>query len=178
MISKEKYNELAKKMADCLRENKIVLTDAQKADIEVADFGLGEVDTIGLQIYVYVNTDRVCAKELYLIPGQMCPEHRHPAIDGSPGKEETFRCRAGTVYLYVPGEATPNPSCKPNGTVVTVWHEVILNPGDQYTLYPDTLHWFQAGEAGAIVTEFSTKSVDGADIFTDTRIVREPEVMA
>ncbi len=44
---------------------------------------------------VYVNTDRYCAKELVLYPGQTCPEHRHPPFDGTPGKEETFRCRRG-----------------------------------------------------------------------------------
>ena len=26
---------------------------------------------------------------------QLCPEHRHPPFDDDPGKEETFRCRAG-----------------------------------------------------------------------------------
>jgi D-lyxose ketol-isomerase len=37
---------------------------------------------------------------------------------------------------------------------------------------PNTLHWFQAGAAGAIVTEFSTRSRDESDVFTDPRIVR------
>ena len=48
-----------------------------------------------------------------MFPGQTCPEHSHPPFDGSPGKEETFRCRSGTVYLYVEGEPTPNPRCRP-----------------------------------------------------------------
>jgi D-lyxose ketol-isomerase len=51
-----------------------------------------------------------------------------------------------------------------------------LKPGDQYTLEPDTPHWFQAGPEGAIVSEFSTRSTDEADIFTDPRIKRAPEV--
>ncbi|MEJ7587447.1 MAG: hypothetical protein WKI04_07790 [Ferruginibacter sp.] len=37
---------------------------------------------------------------------------------------------------------------------------------------PDTLHWFRAGEEGAVVSEFSTRSTDEQDIFTDTRIKR------
>src|SRR6185437_11532858 len=46
--------------------------------------------------------ERCCAKELVLFPGQTCPEHRHPPLGpDKPGKEETFRCRWGTVYLYV-----------------------------------------------------------------------------
>jgi D-lyxose ketol-isomerase len=57
-----------------------------------------------------------------------------------------------------------------------VWNEVCLKPGDQYTLTPDTPHWFQAGPEGAIVSEFSTRSTDKNDVFTDTRIARLPVV--
>lgn len=114
-----------------------------------------------------------------MFPGQICPEHRHPDIAGKPGKEETFRCRAGEVYLYVPGETTAHPKGHvpaARADAFTVWHEVLLCPGEQYTLQPNTLHWFQAGPDGAIVSEFSTKSVDEADIFTDQEIQRMPEV--
>lgn len=45
---------------------------------------------------MYVNTEKCCAKELVLFPGQTCPEHRHPEINGEEGKEETFRCRIGS----------------------------------------------------------------------------------
>jgi D-lyxose ketol-isomerase len=41
---------------------------------------------------------------------------------------------------------------------------------------PDTKHWFQSGPEGAIVSEFSTRSTDEADIFTDPRIKRMPEI--
>ena len=75
----------------------IVLTDAERDGIEVADFGLSRLREQGLIVLVYVNTDRYCAKELVLYPGQTCPEHRHPPFDGTPGKEETFRCRRGLV---------------------------------------------------------------------------------
>jgi D-lyxose ketol-isomerase len=39
------------------------------------------------------------------------------------------------------------------------------------------LHWFQAGPEGAIVTEFSTRSTDEYDVFTDKRIKRITEVV-
>ena len=133
----------------------IVLTESERESIEVADFGLGRLEEIGLQIVVYVNTERVCAKELVLFPGQMCPEHRHPAVGAEAGKEETFRCRRGSVHLHVDGQ-----------------DELVLQPGNQYTIRPDTLHWFRAGDDGAIVSEFSTRSRDEADVFTDPRIVR------
>ena len=179
MVTKEQYENIHQRVLVMLKNQNIALTEAEKEQIEVADFGLGEIEKTGLQIITYINTERVCAKELIMFPGQTCPEHTHPTIDGVPGKEETFRCRAGDVYLYVPGESVANPVCTPPGAPegsYTVWHEVKLTPGQQYTLAPDTLHWFQAGPEGAIVSEFSTKSTDEADIFTDKRIVRTPEV--
>jgi D-lyxose ketol-isomerase len=133
----------------------IVLTPEERDAIELADFGLGNLEEVGLQIVVYVNTERVCAKELVLFPNQICPEHRHPPVGDDPGKEETFRCRTGTVHLHVEGH-----------------DEIVLRPGEQFTIPPDTLHWFQAGGEGAIVSEFSTRSRDETDVFTDPRIVR------
>jgi D-lyxose ketol-isomerase len=100
-------------------------------------------------------------------------------LNGVPGKEETFRCRWGTVYLYIPGAPSANPACKPPAGSeghYTMRHEIALHPGDQYTLAPDTPHWFQAGPEGAVVSEFSTRSTDDADRFRDPRIKRAPEV--
>jgi D-lyxose ketol-isomerase len=147
--------EARQRTAEMLVDAGIALSPAEREAIEVADFGLGRLEEIGLQLVVYVNTERVCAKELVLFPGQTCPEHRHPAVDGRPGKEETFRCRRGVVHLYVEGQ-----------------QELVLRPGDQYTILPDTLHWFQAGPEGAVVSEFSTQSRDELDVFSDPRIVR------
>ncbi len=179
MISADEFARAQQYTAETLAAAGIVITPAERARIEVADFGLNDLQHIGLEIVEYVNTDQCCAKELVLYPGQICPQHRHPMVDGQPGKEETFRCRAGQVYLYLPGEYTPNPQGNVPATrahAFTVWNEVILNPGEQYTLLPDTWHWFQAGTEGAIVSEFSTKSRDGADIFYDLDIQRLPEV--
>jgi D-lyxose ketol-isomerase len=54
----------------------------------------------------------------------------------------------------------------------TVFHEIILRPGEQYTLEPNTWHWFQGGEQGAVLSEFSTYSYDEGDIFYDKKIKR------
>jgi D-lyxose ketol-isomerase len=175
MLSREELSAAKDRAAAVLAESGIVLTPEERASIEVADFGLSRLEEIGLQIVVYVNTERVCAKELVLFPRQTCPEHRHPPLDGSPGKEETFRCRSGLVHLYVEGPPTPDPACRPpasGGDAFTVWHEVELRPGEQHTVPPNVLHWFQAGDEGAVVSEFSTKSVDELDVFTDPRIGR------
>lgn len=179
MVNKQEFYETVKATLTFFEKASIVLTDEEKGRIEVADYGLNDLKNTGLQLMTFVNTDRVCAKEMVLFQHQTCPEHRHPDRNGHPGKEETFRCRSGKVYLYVEGEKSENIHCKvPAGSeeYYTVWHEIILNPGEQYTLYPNTLHWFQAGDEGAIISEFSTNSDDASDIFTDTRIKRIPEV--
>ena len=179
MITREQVQEAQSRAREYLERAGIVLTPEEAANIEVADMGLGELDRTGLQLVVYVNTERVCAKELVLFPHQTCPEHRHPPINREPGKEETFRCRWGTVYLYVEGEPTANPIATPPAgreSSYSVWHEVVLQPGEQWTIPPDTLHWFQAGDEGAVVSEFSTRSRDEFDIFTDPDIRRLPVV--
>ena len=166
-------------MLGCLEKAGIAITAEEAARLEIADFGLGRFEEIGLGVLVYVNTARCCAKELVMLPRQICPEHRHPWADGEPGKEETFRCRRGEVTIYVPGERTANPrgrAPQDRKDTFTVWHEVALRPGEQFTLPADTLHWFQAGPDGAVVSEFSTASRDELDIFTDPMIVRVPQV--
>jgi D-lyxose ketol-isomerase len=179
MITQQQYESVVERSAQMLKQAGIVLTPEERARFEVADFGLGELEKTGLEIITYVNTDRVCAKELVMLPHQTCPEHWHPTLGSRPGKEETFRCRWGTVYLYVPGPPAAQPACCPpegSEAYYTVGHEVCLKPGEQYTLFPDTRHWFQAGPEGAIVSEFSTRSTDDQDLFADPRIKRMPEI--
>ncbi len=172
MISEQEQREAREYAIAQLEAAGIVLTETERAAVEVADFGLSRLRETGLELVVYVNTDRHCAKELVLYPGQTCAEHRHPPFAGSPGKEETFRCRRGIVYLYVEGEPTPEPAASPPPGVYTVRYEIVLRPGEQYTIPANTLHWFQAGPEGAVVSEFSTASRDEFDDFTDPEIRR------
>ena len=179
MIKRSEVREAQVKAAEMLADVGIELTAEERENIEVAELGLGELERTGLELVVYVNTDRYCAKELVLFPGQTCPEHRHPPVFGEPGKMETFRCRWGKVWLYVDGEPTPDIQAQiPEGSeeYYTVFREIELNPGQQYTIPPDTLHWFQAADEGAIVSEFSSTSRDEFDIFTDPRIKRIPKI--
>ncbi len=167
-MSKERAVRIAAELAAA----GIVLSPDEQAAIELADFGLGDFEREGLVLLTYVNNDRYCAKELLLLPGQTCPQHRHPPVGADPGKQETFRCRRGEVYLYLEGEPTAEPAATPPGKAYDVWHEIRLEPGQQHTIPPDTWHWFQAGPAGALVSEFSSTSRDAADVFRDLRVVR------
>ncbi|HNQ34765.1 MAG TPA: D-lyxose/D-mannose family sugar isomerase [bacterium] len=150
----------------------IIITPAEARSIEVADFGLGDFERTGLLLLVYVSTDRYCAKELVLLPGQVCPEHRHPPRSGKdPGKQETFRCRWGRVELFLPGRPAAVFS-EPRPAAFTVGRRVLLKPGLQYTIPANTRHWFRAGSKGAVVSEFSSANFDAGDIFTDRRVRR------
>lgn len=176
-ITREQWRKYATQIVDTLEGAGIRVTPEERGRIEVADMGLGNFEKEGLGVLTYVNTDRVCAKELVLLPGQTCPEHFHPPVEGEPGKEETFRVRKGTCYLYV-DDGPPSETIK--GTPPTQYYrklrEIILQPGEQYTLKPGTAHWFQAGPEGCIVSEFSTKSRDESDIWRDPNIDRIPVV--
>ncbi|TVR47436.1 MAG: D-lyxose/D-mannose family sugar isomerase [Planctomycetota bacterium] len=183
LMSTISFAQRQQEAAARIRAAGIHLKDNEASDIEIADFGLGRFDELGLAIYVYVNTDRCCAKELAMVPGQICPEHRHPTVDGELGKEETFRCRSGEVHLFLPGHKKDSgeqefalqfvPADKRD--TVTVFKHIHLLPGDQCTLKPNTPHWFVAGKEGAVVSEFSTRSRDEADVFTDAEIQRVPD---
>jgi D-lyxose ketol-isomerase len=178
MLEKRDVEFFREKAAEMLLKCGIVITPEEKERIEIADFGLGMFEQLGLAILVYVNTDRYCAKELIMLPRMICPEHKHPPMKNQSGKMETFRCRWGKVFLYTEGESVKNPKAiipSAKKSYFTVWHEIELNPGEQYTIPPNTLHWFQAGDEGAIVSEFSSTSRDDLDIFTDPEIVRIQE---
>lgn len=174
-MKKSQYKELEKRTRAFFEKANIVVRKDEP--IEVADFGKNMVEQLGLQLCVYINTDRVCAKEMVLFPHQSCPEHKHVVTNGKEGKEETFRCRFGKVYLYVPGDGKKEDikaTLPPSET--SVYHEIVLNPGEQYTIMPNTLHWFQAGSEGAVISEFSTTSTDETDVFTDKTLVRQTKI--
>jgi len=170
-----RITEYRERVASVLQSSGIVLTQAENQSMEFADFGLGRFEMEGLAIVVYENNDRYCAKELVMLPHQTCPEHRHPPVGTDPGKRETFRCRAGLVWLYVEGSRSETIRAtvpQLSRAHYTVFHEIELRPGTQYTIEPNTLHWFQSGDDGAIVSEFSSTSHDESDIFTDPNIRR------
>ena len=176
-MKRSEYNTMRRLALEYYQKAGIVLTDAEQERIEVADFGLGIVQKVGLQLITYINTARVCAKEMVLLPYQTCPEHKHVPTNGQAGKEETFRCRYGKVYLYTAsgrgGKCEDIQAPLPQ-TEVSVFDETVLLPGEQFTIQPETWHWFCAGEEGAVISEFSTRSTDETDVFTDKRLIRMP----
>ena len=161
-------------VAELLNKSGIFLTEDEIGNIEITDFGLNNFNHAGLIIHTYINTQRCCAKELIMLPHQVCPEHVHPSIEERQGKEETFRCRYGKVSVFIEGCVTQKPTVKlPTDTDnYTVFHEVVLEKGEQLTLNSNAKHWFKAHSEGAVISEFSTTSNDDADLFTNKAINR------
>jgi len=78
-----------------LEQAGIVMTDSERAGIEVTDFGLGQLDELGLQLFVYVNTERVCAKELVLFGGQSAPSTGIRRSRARPARRRRFAAGRG-----------------------------------------------------------------------------------
>ena len=180
MLAKKQYREAQKRALEYMLKAGVVLSEKERENISVADFGLGDLEHQGGQILTFFNTSRLSAKIIVLFPWQILPEHWHPAIGEDIGKEEAMRVRWGEAHLYVPGEPTPQAKGKiPAGEEknFTVWHEVILRPGDQYIIPPQTVHWFQAGSEGAVIDDYSSTARDLQDGFTNPRVVRETRIV-
>jgi D-lyxose ketol-isomerase len=179
MLTKKQYEEAQERALEYMLRAGVVLSEEDKENISVADFGLSDLEHQGGQILTFFNTERISAKIIVLFPRQILPEHWHPAIDQDIGKEEVMRVRWGEIYLYVPGGPTPNPKATiplEERENFTVWHEVILKPGDQYILPPGLVHWFQAGKDGAVIDDYSSMAKDLQDGFTNPRVVRETKI--
>jgi D-lyxose ketol-isomerase len=68
VITQQHYQKTVEKTVELLEKAGIVITPEEKGRIEVADFGLNELEKTGLEIITYVNTERVCAKEIMIRP--------------------------------------------------------------------------------------------------------------
>ena len=129
----------------------------------VSDYGTGQYTKLGLAAYMFKNNeqDRYMLMDLFLMPGQMLPEHWHLPTDKNPAKREGWLVRWGMSHVVGEGEANlPKdlviPKCHCDGTV-SVFHDTPATPG---TFVPlgrvESRHWQMAGAEGAIITEVAT----------------------
>ena len=56
-MKRETYDRQVKLALEMYEKAGIVLTESEKNSVEVVDWGLDEVETNGLQIITYINTD-------------------------------------------------------------------------------------------------------------------------
>lgn len=132
------------------------------AQIWVSDFGLGDYAHVGLASVTWVNDAEhgYFDMTMYLLPGQMIPEHVHRAITtppARPAKHESWRVLRGWVYTFSEvGPATPDPPPLPASFGPVHSHNVsVLRAGEAASLKrTGTWHFMKAGPDGAIVDEF------------------------
>lgn len=145
----------------------------------VSDYGTGKFTELGLAAVCFVNNveDRYMQMDLFLLPGQMLPEHWHLEGEGNPAKREGWLCRYGKSYVV--GIGADNladyprikvPACHMGGKVTTK-HATVAEPGTFVELAEvKTRHWQFAGPEGAIMTESANVHTDSAVRHSDKGI--------
>lgn len=144
----------------------------------VTDFAQGDFVNVGMAGIFWVNnTDAgYLGVEMFLLPGQMIPEHGHDDCEQAPSKMESWHVRHGSLVTFGEGEDNGPPPCiVPQSQVdaggVTVRHWTELKPGEVQTLNRQkALHFMVAGPEGAIATEYGSGHHGEAMFFTDDSI--------
>jgi hypothetical protein len=138
-------------------------------DFWALDFGLGKFTEVGMAGIFWINNKEhgFFGHEIYLLPGQMIPEHQHLATEAAKAKMEGWHVRNGWVYVYGEGVPTPGVAERIPAThkeCAVARTEQILKVGETATLgKPGEKHWMRAGPDGAIVSEYATYH-DGAGL--------------
>ena len=126
------------------------------------EFGVGKFTEVGMAGIFWVNNkkDNYFGHEIYLLPGQMIPEHKHVKTADAGPKMEAWHVRHGWIYIYGEGEPTPGVDERIPPThkeCAKARNEKKLMPGEVGMLAgPEQWHWMHAGPEGAIVTEYAT----------------------
>jgi len=141
----------------------------------VLDFGLGRFTDAGMGGIFWINDKegKYLGHEIFLLPGQMIPEHWHVKTDEAAAKSEAWQLRYGGVTLFGEGDPTPGaekiiPASEREFT--TVRHATVLKLGDIAPLNRvEAKHFMVAGPRGCIVTEYASYHDMKALRFTDPK---------
>ena len=147
----------------------------------VSDYGTGKFTELGLACIGIVNHDKdklgqtFMMQDLFLLPGQMLPEHWHIKGEGIAVKNEGWFIRWGKSFIVGIGEDNlpPEikiPECHMGGTV-EVKHGKWVNAGEYVQLAKiETKHWQMAGPEGCILTEVANLHTNSAVRHNDPAI--------
>ena len=162
-----------KAMKDMFAFYNIPFTELMAKDMWVTDFGLGDFENVGMGGIFWVNDAEqgYFAHAIYLLPGQMIPEHAHVKTK-FPAKHESWMVNKGWVYNFSEvGEATPNaPAIPATHGAIKSKNFVVQNVGDVLRLKElGTFHFMMAGPEGAIVDEWACYHDNAGLRFTNTK---------
>jgi D-lyxose ketol-isomerase len=130
----------------------------------VLDFGLGRFTEVGMGGIFWINQlekeGGYLGHEIYLLPGQMIPEHCHMKTEAAGPKVEGWHLRYGDVVLF--GEGDPTPDLEPRipeseRKNISVHHGTHLAVGEVGKLNrAEARHFMVAGPKGCIVSEYAS----------------------
>lgn len=146
-------------MKDMFEFYGVPFTDFMATDLWVTDFGLGDFENVGMGGIFWVNDPDYgyFAHAIYLLPGQMIPEHAHVKTK-FPAKHESWMVEKGWVYNFSEvGDETPNAPAIPAGHgPIKSKNFVVQKVGDILRLKElGTFHFMMAGPEGAVVDEWA-----------------------
>lgn len=161
-------------MKDMFKFYNVPFTDLMAKEMWVTDFGLGDFENVGMGGIFWVNDPeyKYFAHAIYLLPGQMIPEHAHVATPGFPAKHESWMVEHGWVYNFSEiGEATPNvPAISVTHGPIKSKNFVVQNVGDVLRLKElGSFHFMMAGPEGAIVDEWACYHDNAGLRFTNSK---------
>jgi D-lyxose ketol-isomerase len=152
-----------------------------KEKLWVSDYGTGEFTKLGLGALMFMNNDkdpegyRFMLMDLFLLPGQMLPEHYHLKSAKSVEKMEGWLVRHGSVTIVGEGEPTPGlkeRQPKSQSASSTVFNGVEATPGTFIKLNRVTARHSQlAGPEGAIETEVANFHDNSAVRHTNEKLI-------
>jgi len=173
-----KFNEgiALKAIKDLIASYGEPFTDFMSREIWVTDFGMGDFEHAGMGGIFWVNDAEhgYFAHEIYLLPGQMIPEHAHVRT-AFPAKFETWMVRHGWCYNFSEvGPPTPKPPPLPESQRATIISKNFVKQRVGEIIHlkkSETFHFLKAGPRGAIVSEWASYH-DGAGLrFTNPKAV-------
>ena len=138
------------------------ISDTLQKNIWVLDFHLHDFANVGMAGIFWLNRQDYgyFGHEIYLLPGQMIPEHQHLATDKGPAKMESWHPRHGMIYTFGEGEPTPGFLSKIPASqreIVKSRHCKPLKIDEVGDLNRrEAWHFMVAGPEGALVTEYGT----------------------
>lgn len=160
-------------MKDMFAFYDVPFTELMAKDLWVTDFGVGDFENVGMGGIFWVNNAEqgYFAHAIYLLPGQMIPEHAHVATK-FPAKHETWMVEKGWAYNFSEiGDETPNaPAIPASHGPIKSKNFVVQKVGEVLPLKElTTFHFLMAGPEGAIVSEWATYHDNAGLRFTNTK---------
>ncbi len=152
----------------------IPVTPLMEKEIWFTDFGLGDFEHVGMGGIFWINDKEhgYFSHDIYLLPGQMIPEHRHVKTD-MPAKHESWLVQKGFCYNFSEiGEPTQDAPAIPESQRATTISKnmVIQKAGELVRLKKiESWHFLYAGPHGAVVSEYGCYHDNNGLRFSNTK---------